>query len=78
MSPAAFRVQEHSIPTSYIREYPRATAEDQEEDLYLAIKQYIPKKSFKASNEVTVIGAHANGFPKVRRQPHGPISNSMI
>jgi len=70
MSTAIFRVQEHSLPTSHIREYPRATADDQEDVLQLAVKQYTPRESFKAKNEVTVIGAHANGFPKVRIIEH--------
>lgn len=65
MSAAIFRVQEHSVPTSHIREYPRATVNDQEVALQLAVKQYTPRESFKAKNEATVIGAHANGFPKV-------------
>lgn len=61
-----FRVQEHTIPTSHIREYPRALADDQEDILQLAIKQYTPKESSGLSkNGVTIIGAHANGFPKV-------------
>ena len=67
MSSSIFRVQEHSIPACHIREYPRALAgEDQEEELQLAIKQYTPKESAGAAkNGVTIIGAHANGFPKV-------------
>jgi len=65
MSTAAFHIQEHVIPTSHIREYPRATADDQEDILQLAVKQYTPRDDFAAGNEVTVIGAHANGFAKV-------------
>ena len=61
-----FRVQEHAIPTCHIREYPRALADHQEDVLQLAIKQYTPKESSDATkNGVTIIGAHANGFPKV-------------
>lgn len=69
MSLAHFDVHEHSIPTTHIREYPRALAsEDQEEVLHLAIKQYTPKKSRGVNQQiVTIIGAHANGFPKVRQ-----------
>jgi len=65
MSTAAFQIHEHKVPTTHIREFPRATAESQEEILHLAVKQYTPKESFNAKNEVTIIGAHANGFPKV-------------
>jgi hypothetical protein len=61
-----FKIQEHTIPTCHIREYPRALADDQEDSLQLAIKQYTPRESAgKADQSVTVIGAHANGFPKV-------------
>ncbi len=61
-----FNVHEHTIPTAHIREYPRALVDDQEDVLQLAIKQYTPKESRGRSQQsVTVIGAHANGFPKV-------------
>lgn len=63
---AHFNIQKHSIPASHIREYPRATADGQEDALHLAIKQYTPlHSSSKSQNSVTIIGAHANGFPKV-------------
>ena len=65
MSTAFFRVHEHTIQSSHIREYPRATADGQEDVLQLAVKQYVPRETFTAKSEVTVIGAHANGFPKV-------------
>lgn len=59
------------MPASHIREYPRSTAEDQEEVLYLAIKQYTPLDAkFEDEGDVTIIGAHANGFPKVALLPH--------
>ncbi|KAK4560431.1 hypothetical protein LTR86_005627 [Recurvomyces mirabilis] len=61
-----FHVKEHAVPTSHIREYARSTVDDQEEVLHLAVKQYIPKKTFAATHKVTIVGAHANGFPKVR------------
>ena len=61
-----FEVQEHTIATSYIREYPRATASGQDEDLKLAVKQYTPvDNQDPKSGDVTIIGGHANGFPKV-------------
>lgn len=65
MSTSFFRIHEHTIASSHIREYARATADGQEDVLQLAVKQYVPREDFKASSEVTVIGAHANGFPKV-------------
>ncbi|KAH9809538.1 Alpha/beta hydrolase family [Teratosphaeria destructans] len=69
MSTSAFRIREHKVPTAHIREYARATAEDQEDVLHLAVKQYSPKEAFAASSEVTVVGAHANGFPKELYEP---------
>jgi hypothetical protein len=68
MATARFRIKEHTLPTTHIREYPRATAGDQEDVLHLAIKQYIPLDSSKEDEgDVTLVGAHANGFPKVLR-----------
>jgi hypothetical protein len=67
MATAQFSVQEHTLPASYIREYARSTADDQEVDLKLAIKQYTPLISAQPNSQgVTIIGAHANGFPKAR------------
>lgn len=62
-----FRIVEHVVPGEHIREYPAATANEQEEMLYLAVKQYIPLDNPNPQlGDVTIIGAHANGFPKVR------------
>lgn len=63
-----FNVTEHILESSYIREYWRATAHSQEEILKLHIKQYTPKDNADPlPGDITVIGAHANGFPKVSR-----------
>jgi pimeloyl-ACP methyl ester carboxylesterase len=60
-----FHVQEHVVPSQYVREYPRAIASSQEDMLYLSVKQYTPKDSLPPQlGDVTIIGAHANGFPK--------------
>jgi hypothetical protein len=61
-----FHVQAHRLPTCHIREYPQALADDQEDELQIEIKQYTPidNRSPKAG-DVTIIGAHANAFPKV-------------
>jgi len=62
-----FKVEQHTITTSHIREYARATANGQDEDLKLAIKQYTPVDNQDPKpGDVTIIGGHANGFPKVR------------
>jgi len=70
---STFRIQSHKIPTAYIREYPRATSTHQEERLQLAIKQYTPLESPPANcrpeHAITLIGAHANGFPKELYEP---------
>lgn len=66
MSISTFRIQEHTLPCAYIREYPFATADSQEDTLHLAIKQYTPLDNLLPhKGDVTIIAAHANGFPKV-------------
>ncbi|KAJ5440973.1 hypothetical protein N7491_003379 [Penicillium cf. griseofulvum] len=68
MSP--FRIVEHVVPTQHIREYPGATANDQEEPLHLAVKQYIPLDNPNPQpGDITILGAHANGFPKELYEP---------
>lgn len=65
-SSGPFRIVEHTIPCQHIREYPHATADNQEDTLHLAVKQYIPLDNPDPKpGDVTIIGAHANGFPKV-------------
>lgn len=66
MSSSVFDVKTHILPGQYIREYPRATLDDQEAKLLLHVKQYTPREQKDVpSNAITIIGAHANGFPKV-------------
>ena len=66
MSTSLFCVEEHVVPCQHIREYPRATAGEQEDELHLAVKQYVPLDNPDPQpGDVTIIGAHANGFPKV-------------
>lgn len=65
-----FHIVEHTIPCQHVREYARATSTTQEEVLHLAVKQYIPKDNTDPQpGDVTVIGAHANGFPKELYEP---------
>ncbi|OAP60882.1 hypothetical protein AYL99_05884 [Fonsecaea erecta] len=67
---SSFHIVEHKIPCQHIREYPRATAGAQEDVLHLAVKQYIPKDNPNPQpGDVTIIGAHANGFPKELYEP---------
>jgi len=66
MAPQYFRVKEHTVQCCHIREYPRATIDANDEPLFLAVKQYIPLDNpIPKNGDVTIIGAHANGFPKV-------------
>lgn len=66
MSSDLFRIQEHVIASQHVREYPDATRDSQEDELQLHIKQYTPLDSNPSSPDaLTIIGAHANGFPKV-------------
>ena len=69
MSHSVFSIREHVISCQHIREYPDATAEDEEEKLQLCVKQYVPLHQAKdvPPGAITIIGAHANGFPKVSR-----------
>ncbi|KAI9932915.1 hypothetical protein ASPWEDRAFT_102265 [Aspergillus wentii DTO 134E9] len=65
-----FRIVEHVVPCQHIREYPAATANEQEDTLHLAVKQYIPLDNPNPQpGDVTIIGAHANGFPKELYEP---------
>ncbi|KAL8722421.1 MAG: hypothetical protein Q9225_001100 [Loekoesia sp. 1 TL-2023] len=65
-----FDVNSHVLPGQYIREYPAATADSQEDTLKIHIKQYTPahRKSCP-DGAVTVVAAHANGFPKELYEP---------
>ena len=70
MSTERFRIVEHKIPCQHIREYPRATAHGQEDILHLAVKQYVPLDNSNARpGDITIIGAHANAFPKELYEP---------
>ena len=70
MATGRFRIQEHILPASHIREYYRSTADDQEDVLHIAVKQYTPiEYSLVEQHGVTIVGAHANGFPKELYEP---------
>ncbi|KAL2359759.1 hypothetical protein RJZ56_007381 [Blastomyces dermatitidis] len=65
-----FKVIEHTAPCQHIREYPRAIATEQEETLWLSVKQYVPTDNPNPKpGDITIIGAHANGFPKELYEP---------
>lgn len=65
-----FEIKEHKVECQHIREYARATSNSQEDILHLAVKQYIPLDNLNPQDgDVTIIGAHANGFPKELYEP---------
>ncbi|KAF2964676.1 hypothetical protein GQX73_g8903 [Xylaria multiplex] len=65
-----FEIIEHTILAQHIREWPRATAVSQDDALEIRIKQYRPVDNPNPQpGDVTVIGAHANGFPKEVYEP---------
>lgn len=66
MSSDTFHIKTHVFPGQYIREYPSATLDSQEEPLQLHMKQYLPRDASRAqTGAVTIVAAHANGFVKV-------------
>ncbi|KAL8799773.1 MAG: hypothetical protein Q9182_005639 [Xanthomendoza sp. 2 TL-2023] len=65
-----FDITPHILPGQYIREYPAATADSQEDSLQLHVKQYTPSNRHTCpEGAVTIIAAHANGFPKELYEP---------
>ncbi|KAL7951865.1 Alpha/beta hydrolase family domain-containing protein [Trichoderma barbatum] len=69
-SSSVFEIREHTIQASHIREYPRATAVSQDEPFLLHVKQYTPRNSGPPrKGDITIVGAHANGFPKELYEP---------
>ncbi|CAM1501893.1 Fc.00g038770.m01.CDS01 [Cosmosporella sp. VM-42] len=65
-----FNIKEQSIEASHIREYARATSHTQAEKLLLHVKQYFPKDNPNPrKGDITIIGGHANGFPKEMYEP---------
>ncbi|TVY86760.1 Abhydrolase domain-containing protein [Lachnellula willkommii] len=70
MPSSVFEIKEHTLECQHIREYARATSNSQEDVLRLAIKQYIPLDNPNPqAGDLTIIGAHANGFPKELYEP---------
>ncbi|KAF9696233.1 hypothetical protein EKO04_006081 [Ascochyta lentis] len=70
MSSRYFRLDEHKIEASHIRNFPRALSTHENDTLYLAIKQYTPLDNPNPQDgDITIIGAHANGFPKELYEP---------
>jgi len=69
MSSSNFRVQEHVISGQHFRGYPHGTLHS-DDQVKLAVKQYTPLNNLNpAEGDITIIGAHANGFPKELYEP---------
>lgn len=67
---SSFDLIEHFVPCSYVRDFPGAVVGDDSDHLRLAVKQYIPRDNpIPQLGDVTIIGAHANGFPKELYEP---------
>jgi hypothetical protein len=65
-----FKVVEHQVPCQHIREYSQGTANTQEDQLYLQVKQYIPDSNPQPQpGDVTILAAHANAFAKELYEP---------
>ncbi|KAK5626249.1 hypothetical protein RRF57_001964 [Xylaria bambusicola] len=65
MASFPFHIKEHVVPGQHVREWARATSRSQDDVINLHVKQYIPKDNPSPQpGDVTIIGAHANGFPK--------------
>ena len=70
MSASNFTVTEHKCPCSYIRQFPHGV-KNGDEELQLAVKEYRPRGYCEPTGDsVTIIAAHANGFPKVVYRLH--------
>jgi len=71
MSSEYYRIDEHTLDASHIRSFPRTTSTHQNEVLQMAIRQYTPLSNPNPKpDDITIVAAHANAFPKVQRNPH--------
>ncbi|EXA46698.1 hypothetical protein FOVG_04039 [Fusarium oxysporum f. sp. pisi HDV247] len=69
-TPSNYRLVEHTIDCSHSREYLAETVNGDTDIPKLAVKQYIPHDNPNPQpGDVTIIGAHANGFPKELYEP---------
>ena len=68
MSSTLFRIVEHTSPCQHIREYPNGLKRGKAPTMQIAVKQYIPLNDLEPDEHaITIIAAHALGFPKVER-----------
>lgn len=67
---ARFRIIEHVVVGQHVRHWPRGRNLENHEPLRIAVKQYIPNNDSQPSEgDITIVGAHANGFPKELYEP---------
>ncbi|KAL2268277.1 hypothetical protein VTJ83DRAFT_3123 [Remersonia thermophila] len=65
-----FRVVKHTLPCAHGREYATATLNGDVDRPQLVVKQYIPLDNPNPQpGDITIIGGHANGFPKELYEP---------
>jgi hypothetical protein len=65
-----FNVTEHVVRSQHTRDRPAGAERGRENELRLHVKQYVPKDNLTPKpGDVTLIGAHANGFPKELYEP---------
>ena len=70
MASMPFHVRHHVIPGQYIREYPAATSESQENILHLHINQYTPQKAVDPQVlNIMIISVAANSLIKELFKP---------
>lgn len=74
MAPKYFDVIEHEVLSTYVREYSGATILNQEERLYLPVKQYVVKHASANASKgklppVTIIACGSAGTPKEAYEP---------
>ena len=66
-----FRVVEHTVRCQHTRDRPAGAELGRENELKMCVKQYVPKTNDQPKpGDVTIIGAHANGFPKEMYEPY--------
>lgn len=70
MSSRFFHCKDHRVLCQHIRNYPRATASSQEEELYLSVKQYTPiSNATPQDGDLTIIAVHGNAFTRELYEP---------
>ncbi|KAH8664415.1 Alpha/beta hydrolase family-domain-containing protein, partial [Xylariales sp. PMI_506] len=64
-----FTCKTHIVPCCHIRHYSKSTSRSQNDELYLQVKQYVPLNYNPKDGDVTILAAHANGYPKELYEP---------